>query len=566
MKTFGNGSRWIWLLSFGFLTLGGPPLLQAQRLQSTQHNLSSSGPGPVKALTESRLCIFCHTPHRASSQIPLWNRTDAATNYLVYNSPTLISTPGQPTGSSRLCLSCHDGTIALGDLVSEPQQIQFQGGTVFLPPGHSLIGTDLSDDHPVSFVYDANLAAQNPELVMPSQLPPTLPLDHTGMLQCATCHDAHRDDYGSFLREPTVYSQLCVGCHQKDGWGASVHANSTAGWNGSGIDPWPHAAHLTTAENACQNCHQPHEAAGGALLLPSQQEENVCLVCHNGNVGTDIDGTLTAASTHPVANTTGVHQAGENPTTMSRHVECVDCHNPHAANTGSPPPPGLNGALSFVDGVSIDGNLLPAAASEMEICFKCHGDQHGNLSLVTRQINNLNTRQEFNPASMSFHPVATSGKNPDVPSLIPPLVESSMISCSDCHGNDGGQPAGPHGSQYRPLLKLNYSTLDNTNESPQAYALCYSCHDRNSILGDVSFGEHRKHVLKENVPCSACHDPHGIGAAQGTALNNSHLINFDTSLVSPDQNTGRMEFVDLGNRHGECYLTCHGERHSPESY
>jgi len=549
-----------------FLSLLGAGPASAQQLASTKHNLSTSGLGPVKATTESRLCIFCHTPHRASSQAPLWNRSDGSTSYLVYDSPSLVSQPGQPTGSSRLCLSCHDGTIALGDLVSEPQQIQFQGGTVFLPPGHSLIGTDLSNDHPVSFVYDDNLATQNPELRMPSQLPPTLPLDHNGMLQCATCHDAHRDDYGSFLREPTVYSQLCVNCHQKDGWTTSVHANSNAGWNGSGIDPWPNADHLTTAENACQNCHQPHEAVGVAQLLPSQQEENVCLVCHNGNVGTDVDATLTLASVHPVANTTGVHQAGENPATMARHVECVDCHNPHAANTSSPAPPGLNGALAMVDGISIDGNPLAAVNQEMEVCFKCHGDQHGNISVVTRQINDLNTRQEFNPASMSFHPVAAPGQNNDVPSLIPPLVESSMINCSDCHGNDSGQASGPHGSQYRPLLKLNYTTLDNSSESPQAYALCYSCHDRASILNDDSFKEHKKHIQGEKAPCAICHDPHGIGAGQGTPTNNAHLINFDTSVVTPDSRSGRLEFIDLGNRRGECYLTCHGKRHSPKGY
>jgi hypothetical protein len=45
-----------------------------------------------------------------------------------------------------------------------------------------------------------------------------------------------------------------------------------------------------------------------------------------------------------------------------------------------------------------------------------------------------------------------------------------------------------------------------------------------------------------------------------------HLMNFDISIVSPDPQTGRLEFVDLGNYSGQCYLRCHGENHSPESY
>jgi len=48
----------------------------------------------------------------ANSQ--LWNhQMSSVTNYIVYTSPTLKAVVGQPDGSSRLCLSCHDGTVAL---------------------------------------------------------------------------------------------------------------------------------------------------------------------------------------------------------------------------------------------------------------------------------------------------------------------------------------------------------------------------------------------------------------------------------------------------------------------
>jgi DNA-binding MarR family transcriptional regulator len=42
----------------------------------TKHNLSVSGPGPIKSTNEQQVCIFCHTPHNASPIQPLWNRPE----------------------------------------------------------------------------------------------------------------------------------------------------------------------------------------------------------------------------------------------------------------------------------------------------------------------------------------------------------------------------------------------------------------------------------------------------------------------------------------------------------
>jgi hypothetical protein len=116
------------------------------------------------------------------------------------------------------------------------------------------------------------------------------------------------------------------------------------------------------------------------------------------------------------------------------------------------------------------------------------------------------------------------------------------------------------------LLVAPYETIDGTSESAVTYALCYRCHERSLILTSATFPQHMSHVVTDRTPCSVCHDSHGISSAQATAMSNSKLINFDTSVVTPDPVTGRLEYQSLGSRAGTCYLSCHGVPHSPLSY
>src|SRR4029078_3589800 len=79
---------------------------------NSPHNLSATGPGTIRATGEQQVCIFCHTPHNAAPIQPLWNRNVAVNASVPYSPSSLQAKPGQPTGTSKLCLSCHDGTIA----------------------------------------------------------------------------------------------------------------------------------------------------------------------------------------------------------------------------------------------------------------------------------------------------------------------------------------------------------------------------------------------------------------------------------------------------------------------
>ena len=564
-------SSWLALLTAFAFSYATSPALGAKIVDS-KHNLSASGPGEVRALSEERVCVFCHTPHAARQDAPLWNRRGSTAAYAPYDSPTLKAQPGQPTGASKLCLSCHDGTIALGDLVGEDTPIATSAGGG-MPAGAGLIGTDLRDDHPISFDYNAALAQAPGKLALPSAWDPRVQLDANSDLQCTTCHEPHDNQWGNFLVMENQGSRLCRQCHLLDAFDATPHSASGLTWNGSGPDPWPHTQYADVQANACLNCHTPHHAEGPAELLTSSLEEDVCFVCHNGNVAPfDLQAVFLKPYAHPVGQTQGAHQAGENALDAGGHVECVDCHNPHRARTAPAVAPFVKGVLEGVSGIDAAGSPVAEARYEYEICFKCHADRAEQpLDAIARRIPSLNTRKEFSPSSPSFHPVETAGANQDVPSLIPPLTESSIIYCSDCHNNDGAQSpvsgsSGPHGSSHPFLLARRYRTGDNIVESPDAYALCYGCHNRNSILGNASFPRHAVYIIEKRISCSVCHDAHGIDFGQGNPLNNAHLINFDAALVQPDPQTGRLEYRSDTPRTGSCALRCHSTDHSPKTY
>lgn len=538
---------------------------RADSIVNSKHNLSASGPGLVKAAAESEICIFCHTPHNSSPEAPLWNRFSSGATYQPYRSTTVKAVIGQPTGASKLCLSCHDGTIALGMVRSRPSLVT-RGAAAPLPPGKTRLGTDLADDHPISFTYDAALASAHGQLKNPATLLGAVRLDHNRQMQCTSCHDPHDNQNGKFLAQKNIASGLCLNCHNPNFWTESAHATSPKTWSGGGPDPWPHTAETTVRDNGCENCHQPHSAGTRQRLLNFQDEEANCFSCHNGNVAAkSIQREFGKASVHPILNTAQVHDPTENPVNGSRHVECVDCHNPHAAKAEAAVAPYRAGPLAGVSGINAMGNSVKQITYEYELCFRCHADSTSKgPARVTRQFVQTNTRLEFAPGNASYHPVTSPGKSSSVPSLISPWNISSQMYCTDCHNSNSGSkaggtgPNGPHGSAYAPLLERRLEFTDHQPESPAAYALCYKCHSRSVLLSGQSFRQHYKHVVHEQAACTTCHDPHGVA-------NKTRLINFNTTYVRPSS-THRLEFIDHGNGRGSCYLTCHGQDHNPKSY
>jgi predicted CXXCH cytochrome family protein len=494
----------------------------------------------VKAAKESEVCIFCHAPHNSSPVRPLWNRQMPTEAFTIYGSRALAARPGQPTGVSKMCLSCHDGTIALGTVLSRDQPIVMARGATTLT-GAANLGTDLSDDHPISFRYDTTLTAKNARLKDPSTLPASMKLDSNSELQCTTCHDAHNNSLGKFLVMRNDASEMCKSCHNVGPTEVPAHQN-------------------------CDACHQPHTAPSGPYLLRSATVAGTCNRCHDGSV------TGAANIAAEMQGKPSVHDTGspvDPPAPAADHTTCTDCHEPHTMGRGASTPPSIPPNFGKIGGITNAGAPIAVATSESQACYKCHADTETRGRTISRKVVDNNTRQQFSPSAISFHPVEGPGRNLDVPSLVPGLTESSRITCSSCHASESaasGGVKGTHGSMYTPLLTGQYTTQDLTTESSQEYALCYQCHDRANLLSDASFPTHKLHIVDQRTSCAACHDSHGISSSRGSPGGNSKLINFATSVVFPEPSTGRLEYVDQGRFAGQCFLSCHGKDHVGTAY
>ena len=184
-KRWGAASAGI--LAALLLTASGHVAAQAVTgIATTKHNLGS-GTGPAgrnQVSDTAEICVFCHTPHGASTAAPapLWNKRlgtagapaggGSYTTYDTLQTPSLDGTVA-PVGSvSMACLSCHDGTQAMDNIINAPGSGGFDAtgggadGRTYTWTGASvnaagrltnttvaMLGTDLSNDHPIGIQY-----------------------------------------------------------------------------------------------------------------------------------------------------------------------------------------------------------------------------------------------------------------------------------------------------------------------------------------------------------------------------------------------------------------------------
>ncbi len=213
------------LTSFATVILLCSNILYAGSMKGTAHDLSSKG------FNAGENCIICHTPHNSDISItvsPLWNHQPLSSTYnMYYTNDENINT--QPTGNSKLCLSCHDGVTAI-DKFGGRETNPFMTGS-----SGASVNNKQRDSHPVSIIFDSAMAAKDPSLYDPSVKTITIgagsknPRTGTitelllsdGRVQCSSCHDVHNNLVGNnskdqpFLKITKAGSEICLTCHNK---------------------------------------------------------------------------------------------------------------------------------------------------------------------------------------------------------------------------------------------------------------------------------------------------------------------------------------------------------------
>jgi hypothetical protein len=303
-------------------------------------------------------------------------------------------------------------------------------------------------------------------------------------------------------------------------------------------------------------------------------EENHCFRCHSKTTDTNPGGAAAKATTlrdyynratmdaaaeavfsdfaktggrHNVAGYSGTHYLTEQNGSgliTTKHIECDDCHNPHAAtatnhNAGTN---NVSGVLTGVKGATptfVASNWggasaytsAPAADKEYKICFKCHNGSNtgwgGTGALAWTDIG-----LEFNPANKSFHPVVLALNGAGSGSTV--LNSAQMANgwttgatmyCSDCHATDTTGSKGPHGSGVKWMLTGTnrawpYTTTAGNGGSTGTLwtynnrvsgaangVFCFNCHPSTAPSNHV----HTRDGDHQSAACVSCHIrvPHG---------------------------------------------------------
>jgi hypothetical protein len=557
----------------------------------------------------------------------LWNQTLSKSTYTPYSSSTYVEQGNtQPTLglTSSLCLSCHDGTVAVG-------QSAAYGALPMIGSMNSIdsFGTNLGGAHPFSLVLPMKDASN----LVASLVSQGKTADPTGAvklikgnIECTSCHDPHVQGTDKiaqdFLVRDSSSGQMCLACHDPNrivpgqpnplaGWTNSIHQTATN-------QPAANAhvgSYSTVALNACASCHMEHDATAPARLLrpanpPAPGTDAAtqdCITCHSGgnllapaapNVMAEI-----AKISHPLPAGNNFHDAAETAVlNNNRHATCVDCHSAHGSNqvVTFAAPPAIRPSQANLTGISAsDGaTVLLPALNQYENCFRCHGTSVGKQRLMiygyapTRLVSapdRLNVIPEFSATATSSHPVTHDSLSPlQQPSLLTNMLNQNgtagrlmgvRIFCSDCHNSDDNRefgglgPNGPHGSIYSHILEHNYQfsqaatpggLVTNTfpNPDPSLNGPYGMCAKCHDLTKVVANTSWTKHSNHVSQDGFSCSVCHTAHGMGSVApgVSGERLVNFDINVVG--QNNGAPISYNRGSN--TCTLTCHQVAHNAD--
>lgn len=440
-------------------------------ISNTKHNFAANAtvvlPGSkqrqVRATSQNETCVFCHTPHglpSANEQF-LWNRDFSTVNsYSFYSSSSMdapivasVNAIGKPT---KMCLSCHDGTVAVGaikvvngraavaDVAMTGDGLTAASSIKDNLSGHGnySLGTDLTNDHPISFEYSSTLAQSDGELVDPSST------DYIGARvgsSVAAHNQAVTSGTATSLQPTTAKTRIAVPLE-----------GALASGNLDNLNSNTFASLASSGTVECTSCHDPHirstnadenikflrlhrfqkaTPSGGAFNIASDQN---CLACHKKAAWHQ---SVHANSTDAAAvyDTTAADVRDFPVGTKVWEAGCLSCHDTHTESGAK---------LLLREGANLSGS-----SAREETCYQCHGNT-SVLQTAAKNIQSVISLTGGHSGISSANETHTSRKKADVIDDVianggtntlltinsgnhvekqSDLVNSRHVECSDCH-------------------------------------------------------------------------------------------------------------------------------------
>lgn len=222
-------------------------------IAGTAHDFSGK---PASGGFTTGVCTFCHTPHKAIATQLLWNHTLSTNPLFSWDIPqttagtNFATFPNNYSGPSAKCLSCHDGSVAIGDIAwfGEATRTGIDGldALKHLPGDVFNVGAggSMKGNHPVAMPYpyqnqkNTYNSVTNGDSIVLGEWQST-PLANIRLfndkgggtivagavagktgIECSSCHDPHNkaavDDLflrGTIGGADTNY--ICLKCHIK---------------------------------------------------------------------------------------------------------------------------------------------------------------------------------------------------------------------------------------------------------------------------------------------------------------------------------------------------------------
>lgn len=492
---------------------------------NTKHNFSPSyAPDlPSSATrtvtgTSSEACVYCHTPHgdpkredpvlspgRGDAAFPaqafLWNHKDSAVpSYTMYNSSSMDATvaAGTQVGpASKMCLSCHDGTVAVGSV----EIAMIVGTGVLLNPniGSATItdtttgknsniggvgGSDLSNDHPISFQYSDAVAAADGELVSPS--------NSGGDIGVRVGRGVLNYNTENSLTDPKA--PVAVGTRK------AVPLEKQHTFDGTTV------ATIDVTQGGtveCTTCHDPH-------IRSVDNSENIKFLrlhrFQKGVVGQDVGSNFEISTdinclachrkagwSQSVHATSEVAYSSTGTATSDREfpdnvrvweASCLNCHDAHTVSGGRYL---LRESISGGDSSALKTYSGAENSAIEETCYQCHD---GTSNVIQTAQGNIKTLMNFtghdsvdlpsethaiqktgvtvDDAGSLTHKVVASGNSVETQTQ---LQTNRHAECSDCHN--------PH----RMVKKQSYTGISSVNKGTHEHALIDSAMHTNTAPG-----------------------------------------------------------------------------------